>query len=73
MVLADRYPDPPAPQPLRLTDEHPSRVTVHELRRNMFHGPLFQMLTGLGRSGEEGIEGTVEVEPRSGWFNSARS
>jgi malonyl CoA-acyl carrier protein transacylase len=70
VLLADRYPDPPAPLAFRLTDEKPCRSTVEDLRRNMFHGPLFQMLRSLGRCGREGIEGTLEVQPRDRWFQS---
>ena len=70
VVLADRYPDAPEPLPFRLTDETPCQSTVEDLRRNMFHGPLFQMIRSLGRTGREGIEGTLEVQPRDTWFRS---
>jgi malonyl CoA-acyl carrier protein transacylase len=70
VVLADRYPDPPAPHPFVLTDEARCVASVEDLRRNMFHGPLFQMLRTLDRTGREGIEGTLEVQPRTGWFRS---
>ncbi len=70
VVLADRYPDPPAPRTFALTDEVPCKSTIEDLRRNMFHGPLFQMIRTLGRTGREGIEGTLEVQPRDGWFRS---
>jgi hypothetical protein len=70
LVLADRYPEPPDPRPFRLTDEQPCQSTVEDLRRNMFHGPLFQMIRSLVRTGREGIEGTLEVQPRTGWFRS---
>ncbi|MBN9121117.1 MAG: polyketide synthase dehydratase domain-containing protein, partial [Planctomycetes bacterium] len=70
VVLADRYPDPPAPHPFALTEEAPCKSTIEDLRRNMFHGPLFQMLRTLDRVGREGIEGTLEVQPRDGWFRS---
>ncbi|MDB5306284.1 MAG: fabD 1 [Gemmataceae bacterium] len=70
VVLADRYPDPPAPLPFRLTDEQACKSSVEDLRRNMFHGPLFQMIRSLGRTGREGIEGTLEVQPRDRWFRS---
>lgn len=70
VVLADRYPSPPPPLTFQLTDEQPCRSTVGDLRRNMFHGPLFQMIRSLGRCGREGIEGTLEVQPRDGWFRS---
>ncbi|MCS6864888.1 MAG: polyketide synthase dehydratase domain-containing protein [Gemmataceae bacterium] len=70
IVLADRYPEPPPLKPFRLTDEVRCRSTVEDLRRNMFHGPLFQMITSLDRTGREGIEGTLEVKPRHTWFRS---
>jgi malonyl CoA-acyl carrier protein transacylase len=70
IVLADRYPEPPEPRPFRLTGDHPCVSTVEKLRRNMFHGPLFQMLQSLGRIGPEGIEGELEVKPRDRWFRS---
>ncbi len=70
IVLADRYPDPPAPHPFALTDETRCASGIDDLRRNMFHGPLFQMLRTLGRIGREGIEGTLEVQERTGWFRS---
>ena len=70
VVLADRYPDPPPPHPFDLTDEKPCKSTVDDLRRNMFHGPLFQMIRTLDCVGREGIEGTLEVQPRDGWFRS---
>src|SRR5262249_30962896 len=70
IVRADRSPAPPAPHPFRLTDEQPCRATLTELHRNMFHGPLFQMLRTLDRYGKEGIEGTLTVQPRDRWFRS---
>jgi malonyl CoA-acyl carrier protein transacylase len=70
IVLADSYPKPPNPLAFELTDETPCRSTVEDLRRNMFHGPTFQMIRSLGRTGREGIEGTLEVQPRDRWFRS---
>jgi len=70
IVLADRYPEPPEPRPFVLTDEIPCKATVEDLRRNMFHGPLFQMIRSLDRYGKEGIEGTLVVQPRDRWFRS---
>ena len=70
IVLADRYPDPPPLLAFNLTEEQPCRSTVEDLRRNMFHGPLFQMIRSLGRCGREGIEGTLKVQPRDRWFRS---
>jgi len=70
VVLADQFPEPPEPLPFALTAEQPCHSTVEDLRRNMFHGPLFQMIRSLGRTGREGIEGTLEVQGRDRWFRS---
>lgn len=70
VVLADAYPEAPAARPFDLTDELPCVSTVQDLRNNMFHGPLFQMIRSLVRAGREGIEGTLEVQSREGWFRS---
>src|SRR4029079_2009180 len=70
IILAERYPEPAEPLPFSLSEEAPCRSTVEDLRRNMFHGPLFQMIRSLGRTGREGIEGTLEVQPRDRWFRS---
>ena len=70
IVLADAYPPTPELLPFSLTDETPCQSTVADLRRNMFHGPLFQMIRSLDRIGREGIEGTLEVQPRDRWFHS---
>src|SRR5262249_11971328 len=47
VVMADDYAESPEPLPFRLTDEQPCKSTVEDLRRNMFHGPLFQMIREL--------------------------
>lgn len=70
LILAAAYPPSPQPLDFSLTEERPCQSTVEDLRRNMFHGPLFQMLQQLSRLGQEGIEGVVEVQPRTGWFHS---
>jgi malonyl CoA-acyl carrier protein transacylase len=70
LVLADRYPEPAQPLPFQLTQETRCQSTVEDLRRNMFHGPLFQMIRSLDRIGREGIEGLLEVQPRTHWFRS---
>jgi hypothetical protein len=70
VVLADAHPEPPEPLPFCLTEEQPCKSTVEDLRRNMFHGPLFQMMSTLNRTGREGIEGELDVKPRTGWLRS---
>ena len=70
VILADEYPAPPEPLPFTLTAEQPCKASVDDLRKNMFHGPTFQMIRSLDRHGKEGIEGTLEVQPRDTWFAS---
>jgi malonyl CoA-acyl carrier protein transacylase len=70
VVLADRYPEQTEALAFQLTEECPCQISVENLRRNMFHGPLFQMIRHLERIGKEGIEGTLEVQSRSTWFRS---
>ncbi len=70
VILADAYPEPAEPLPFALADERPCRVSVEQLRMNMFHGPLFQMIRSLDRFGKQGIDGTIEVQPRDGWFQT---
>jgi malonyl CoA-acyl carrier protein transacylase len=70
VLMGDAYPESPEAADLVLTEEAPCGIGIEDLRRNMFHGPLFQMLQSLDRFGREGIEGTLEVRPRDGWFRS---
>lgn len=70
VFLADAYPEAPAARAFDLTDELPCVSTVQDLRNNMFHGPMFQMIRSLIRAGREGIEGTLEVQGRESWFRS---
>ena len=70
VILADHYPEPPAPRPFTLSNEQPCRRSVEDLRRNMFHGPVFWMIRSLDRWGTEGIEGTLEVHSRDTWLAS---
>ena len=68
--LARDYPEPPPVEEFPLTDEHPCRIPVDVLYRNLFHGPLFQGTRSTGRSGLEGLEGEIEVLPRERLFRS---
>jgi malonyl CoA-acyl carrier protein transacylase len=68
VVLADRFPDPPPALPFQLTNEVRCKSSVQDLRNNMFHGPVFQMIRALDRTGDEGIEGLLEVQGRDTWF-----
>jgi malonyl CoA-acyl carrier protein transacylase len=70
VVLADRFPQPPALGKFNLTNDHSSRVSLEVLYRNLFHGPLFQGVISTDRVGDEGIESRVRVLPRTGLFRS---
>ena len=69
VLLADRYPDPPEPRPFRLSEEQPCRSTVEDLRRNMFHGPLFQMIRS-GRFGRKSLSYALQRAFQR-WLNGA--
>ena len=68
--LAADYPEPAPIPDFPLTNEHPCRIPVEVLYRNLFHGPLFQGTRSSGRSGDEGLEGETEVLPRERLFRS---
>jgi malonyl CoA-acyl carrier protein transacylase len=68
--LAPDYPAPPSVGDFPLTNEHPCRIPVEVLYRNLFHGPLFQGARSSGRSGDEGLEGETEVLARDRLFRS---
>jgi len=65
-LAADRRPAPAA-QPLALTGERPSRWTQRPLYGGtaMFHGPAYQAVRSIDRSGEDGIEASL-VMPLAG-------
>jgi malonyl CoA-acyl carrier protein transacylase/phosphopantetheinyl transferase (holo-ACP synthase) len=64
VILAERYAEPPPVGEFPLTNEHPSRIPLDVLYRNLFHGPLFQGTQPGGRAGDEGIERDLVVLPR---------
>jgi malonyl CoA-acyl carrier protein transacylase len=68
--LSADYPEPPMLGEFALSDSHACKATLDDVYRNLFHGPLFRGMHSLDRYGAEGIEGTVEVLPRDGWFRS---
>jgi malonyl CoA-acyl carrier protein transacylase len=68
--LSADYPEPPMLGEFVLSDGRPCKATLDDVYRNLFHGPLFRGMRSLDRYGAEGIEGTVEVLPRAGWFRS---
>ncbi|MDB5592195.1 acyltransferase domain-containing protein [Enterovirga sp.] len=64
VLLAAEYPPPPPAGEFPLTDEHACTIPVEVLYRNLFHGPLLQGTRSCGRSGNEGLEGEIEILPR---------
>ncbi len=68
--MADRYPAPPPVEDFPLTGEHPCRIPLDVLYKNLFHGEFFQGVVSLDRYGEEGIQSQIRVLPRDGLFRS---
>jgi malonyl CoA-acyl carrier protein transacylase len=68
ILLADRYPDPPAPQPVALTNPRPPVCSAEEMysSHRLFHGPAFQGVTTLHAVAEDGVHGTLTMLPKSG-------
>jgi acyl transferase domain-containing protein/phosphopantetheinyl transferase len=73
VVLAERYPAPPPASPLRLRDERSSRLASTNLYdgRSMFHGPCFQGVSQVTRSGSNGAIGELRVLPNDRLFRGA--
>jgi acyl transferase domain-containing protein/phosphopantetheinyl transferase (holo-ACP synthase) len=73
VVFAERYPAPPPAGDHSLTDERRSRLAASNLYDEglMFHGPCFQGVASVERTGEDGLIGTLEVLPTEGLFRSA--
>lgn len=71
-LFADAYPEPPGIMPLTLESERPCRHTAERMyeERLMFHGPRFQGVASLDRSGEDGLKGHLRVLPRTDLFAS---
>ncbi|MBX3413401.1 MAG: polyketide synthase dehydratase domain-containing protein [Pirellulales bacterium] len=72
VLLAQRYPIPPAPKPAAFTSARPNTIGLYELYRGLFHGPRFQGVTQLNGFGDEGIEATIQIQPRDNLFASRR-
>jgi acyl transferase domain-containing protein/phosphopantetheinyl transferase (holo-ACP synthase) len=68
VVLADRYPPAPAPvlAPLVRPRAAPFSARTMYDERWMFHGPQYQGVSELGRVGDNGIDGAIDVLPAPG-------
>jgi len=72
MIFADAYPASPTVTPFSLAGERKSRLASAELydRRLMFHGPCFQGVAAVERSGQDGLVGKLQVLSPEGLFRS---
>jgi hypothetical protein len=68
ILLADRYPDPPAPHPVALTNPRPPACTAAEMysSHRLFHGPAFQGVTTLSAVADDGVHGMLTMLPKAG-------
>jgi phosphopantetheine--protein transferase-like protein len=71
MVFGDEYADRPAMEAFALQSERPYRFRPDQYYREvMFHGPSFQSVMSIDRSGENGAVATVRVPPGLQLFRS---
>jgi 3-oxoacyl-(acyl-carrier-protein) synthase/phosphopantetheinyl transferase len=67
--FAPQYPPAVAPRPFTLENERHSRWTPDRLYVDgMFHGPLFQAVKSMDRTGDNGTSATLQVLPREAVF-----
>ncbi len=71
MIFGTEYPMPPQRDLSPLRMEAPYRFRPDQYYREvLFHQALFQAVTSIDRSGEDGVEATLRVLPRTGLFRS---
>ena len=72
MIFGDGYPEAPAVSAIPLTAERVSRLASAELYdgRLMFHGPCFQGVVSVDRSGQNGVIGQLGTLPAGSLFRS---
>jgi phosphopantetheinyl transferase len=72
MIFGDAYPAPPTVSPIPLSAERVSRLASTELYdgRLMFHGPCFQGVLSVDRSGKNGVQGQLCTLPTANLFRS---
>jgi acyl transferase domain-containing protein/phosphopantetheinyl transferase len=75
MVFGDRYPERPPAQSFSLDSERVSRLASAKLYEGglMFHGPCFQGVASIDRSGKDGLVGQLVVLPPGRLFRSTPS
>ncbi len=64
IVVAPKYPEPPAPQAVAVHGEIPCPCTPETLydERHLFHGPAYQGLLTFDEFGEDGASGLLETK-----------
>lgn len=74
VVLGSAYPEPPGAGGSRLDSAGPSTWTTDRLYEDlMFHGPSFQGVASVDRTGESGTVATLRALPTAGLFHSTAS
>jgi phosphopantetheine--protein transferase-like protein len=75
VLFADNYSQPPVIEAFSCRSERLPRHTARELyhEKLMFHGPRFQGVVSLDKSGEDGIIGQLDVLPKGYLFRSNSS
>jgi acyl transferase domain-containing protein/phosphopantetheinyl transferase len=75
MLFGTEYPVPPKKSASPLTAERTSRLATADLYdgRLMFHGPCFQGVTSIDRSGENGVIGQLRTLPTGNMIRSVPS
>lgn len=64
VILGDAYPSAPVASDLGIDCERPSRLPSDQLYGElMFHGPCFQAVTSIDRTGADGIQATLTALP----------
>jgi acyl transferase domain-containing protein/phosphopantetheinyl transferase len=71
VIFGDTYPPRPTPSVFTLNGERTSRLASTELYgRLMFHGPSFQGVASVERSGQNGVIGQLRILPAGNLFGS---
>ena len=72
MIFGDRYSEPPPTAKLSLDSERVSRLASAKLYDGelMFHGPCFQGVASVDRSGKDGLVGQLSILPSDGLLRS---
>jgi phosphopantetheinyl transferase/acyl carrier protein len=71
MIFGDAYPEAPTAGAFQLRSEKPAGLSPQQFYPYaLFHGPLFQSVATLNRSGDNGVEAALEVPAKHQLFRS---